>query len=310
MAWRRSISSCRRLVDLGVHLRLEKAIGAASGGFGGVHRHVRVLQDLVERRSVVGCQCDADAGVGGKMMAHAVKRRADGLEQPRDELVDLIQRRHRALYDGEFVAAKPRHEVRRACAPAEALRDRLQEFVADEMPERVVDALELVDVDIVHRELFTRGDESQFLAQMLVEQGAVGQVGQRIVMSEMGDALLDAPALRDVLMCRHPAAVRERFVDDLDRATVGGVDHHRIAHMDVAQDPCDIRVHIAGERAGGAAVCNDVAEATAGSHDFGRQPVHLDVALIADHELLRGVEQQQALGHVVDGAVKTLLFQR
>ncbi|MGY4469552.1 hypothetical protein ACVWWK_005261 [Bradyrhizobium sp. LB9.1b] len=178
------------------------------------------------------------------------------------------------------------------------------------MPERVVDALELVDVDIVHRELFARGDESQFLAQMLVEQGAVGQVGQRVVMSEMGDALLDAPALRDVLVCRHPAAVRERFVDDLDRATVGGVDHHRIAHMDVAQDPCDIRVHIAGERAGGAAVRNDVVEATAGSHYFGRQPVHLYVALIADHELLRGVEQQQALGHVVDGAVKTLLFQR
>ncbi|MGY3514349.1 hypothetical protein ACVIQY_007324 [Bradyrhizobium sp. USDA 3051] len=178
------------------------------------------------------------------------------------------------------------------------------------MPERVVDALELVDVDVVHRELFAAGDEIEFLTQMLVEHGAVGQVGQCVVMSEMGDALLDTPALRDVLMRRHPAAIRERFVHDLDRATVGGLDHHGIAHVDVAQDPCDILVRIAGERAGGFAVCNDVVKAAAGSHDFGRQPVHLDVALIADHELLRGVEQQQALGHVVDGAVETLLFQR
>ena len=51
------------------------------------------------------------------------------------------------------------------------------------MPERVIDALELVDVDVVHRELFVPGDESQFLAQVLVEHGAVGQVGQRVVMS-------------------------------------------------------------------------------------------------------------------------------
>ena len=55
---------------------------------------------------------------------------------------------------------------------------------------------------------------------------------------------------------------------------------------------------------------DDVAEAVAGLHDLGRQAVHLDVALVADHELLRGVEQQQALGHVVDGTVEALLLQR
>jgi len=111
------------LVDLGVHLRLEIAIGAAPCGFGGVHRHIRVLQDLVQRRSMFRRQRDADAGVGGKMMAHAVERRADGLEHPRDELVDLVQRCHRALDDCKFVAAEPRHEVGRTRAPLEALRN-------------------------------------------------------------------------------------------------------------------------------------------------------------------------------------------
>ena len=41
---------------------------------------------------------------------------------------------------------------------------------------------------------------------------------------------------------------------------------------------------------------------------LGRQPVHLDVALVADHEPLRGVEQQQALRHVVDGACRGAAF--
>ncbi|MEY9743662.1 hypothetical protein ABIF65_003036 [Bradyrhizobium japonicum] len=93
------------LADLGVHLRLEEAIGAASGGLGGIHRHVRILQDLVQRGAVSWRQRDADTGIRGEMMAHAVERHADGLEDPRDELVDLFQRRHRALHNGEFVAA-------------------------------------------------------------------------------------------------------------------------------------------------------------------------------------------------------------
>ena len=53
-----------------------------------------------------------------------------------------------------------------------------------------------------------------------------------------------------------------------------------------------------------------LAEAAARLHDVGRQPVHLDIALVADDEPLRRIEQQQALRHVVDGGVEPLLFQR
>ena len=54
---------------------------------------------------------------------------------------------------------------------------------------------------------------------------------------------------------------------------------------------------------------DDLAEGAARLHDLRRQAVHLDVALVADDEPLRRIEQQQALRHVVDGGVQALLFQ-
>src|ERR1700722_15297631 len=42
----------------------------------------------------------------------------------------------------------------------------------------------------------------------------------------------------------------------------------------------------------------------------GRQPVHLNVSLVAYDQPHRLIEQRQALRHVVDGGIEALLFQR
>ena len=57
------------------------------------------------------------------------------------------------LQDGEFIAAEAGDEIFRSHRLAQPLRHALQEFVADQMSQRIVDALELVDVDIEDREL-------------------------------------------------------------------------------------------------------------------------------------------------------------
>ncbi len=150
--------------DLGVHFRLEEAMGAAAGGLGGVHRQIRVLQDLVEVGTVLRRQRDADRGVGGHLMAEAFVGRADRVIDAVDEFGDLVGARHAGLHDGEFVAAEPRHEIGLAHASAEADRDGLEQLVADHVSERVVDALELVDVDIEHRKLPVGRDVRQFAA--------------------------------------------------------------------------------------------------------------------------------------------------
>ena len=105
-----------------------------------------------------------------------------------------------------------------------------------------------------------------------MEQGAVGQIGQRIVMREMRDPLLDARALGDILVRRDPSAVGQRLVDDLDRAAVGGLDDVDVSLRDVAQDGGVIFVDVAGERSGGLSMRNDLAEAAARFHDLGDNP--------------------------------------
>ena len=78
------------------------------------------------------------------------------------------------------------------------------------MSERVVDALEFVDVDVEHRELLACRNPRELPFELLAEQHPVRQIGQRVVMRQMRDPLLGAPALGDVLQGRHPAAVGKR----------------------------------------------------------------------------------------------------
>ena len=130
----------------------------------------------------------------------------DRVVDPRHELHDVVTVADCGLDHGEFVAAEPRDQVGRLDAILDAGRDRLQQFVADMMPERVVDALEFVDVDIEQRELLAADGLLELALDLFAEQHPVRQVGQRVVMREMRDLLVGAPALGDV-------------VDDVDDVT-------------------------------------------------------------------------------------------
>ena len=233
--------------DLGVHFRFEKTIGAAAGGLGRIHCEIRILQDLVEIGTVLRRQRDADAGVGGDLVAEAFIGRTDRLEDAAEQIHDVVRVPHPGLNDGELVAAKPGDEIGFLHAAAETERHRFEQLVADHVSERVVDALEFVDVDIEHRQLPVVRDVRQFFLEPFVKQSAVRQVGQRVVMGEVGDALLGAAALGNVFMGRHPSAVRQRFVDDLDRAAVRRRNDHRVPLDDVAHDQRDIAVDVADE---------------------------------------------------------------
>ena len=143
-------------------------------------------------------------------------RSADRIENPRYEVSDLGRVPDRGLNDGEFVASQPCDEVAAVDALAETLGYRFQQFVADHMSERIVDALEFVDVDIQYRQLLAGCNMIELLFQPFVKQCAIGQIGQRVIMCEMSDPLLGARALGDVLVGRHPSAIRQRFVYDLN----------------------------------------------------------------------------------------------
>ena len=150
-------------------------------------------------------------------MPHAFKRlpdrRMDFINEPSGFRPVLDS----GLNDGELVAAEPGRHVGFLEATAQALGDALEQLIADRMAERVVDALELVDVDIEHRQLLARPYRLERLFQPLAEQDPVRQVGQPVVMRQMRDLLVGARALGDVLDGRDPPAALQRPVDDLDR---------------------------------------------------------------------------------------------
>ncbi len=124
------------------------------------------------------------------------------------------------LHQRELVAAEARERVALADRRAQPLGDRAQEAVAAGVAEAVVDLLEVVEIEHHH------GDPAALaarlahrLAQAVEQQRAVGQAGQRVVMGEMADLLLDALALGDVEqheLGRGLAALADRHRDRLD----------------------------------------------------------------------------------------------
>ena len=107
------------------------------------------------------------------------------------------------LHDGEFIAAEARDEIPGPDRLAQALRDALEKFVADQMSQRIVDALEFVDVDVEDRELGAFG--LQQLLRVALKQRPVRQVGQRVVMGEMFDPWPGRDGLRSRLPSSSPS---------------------------------------------------------------------------------------------------------
>ena len=89
------------------------------------------------------------------------------------------------------------------------------------MSERIVDALEPVEIEAKHGELFAVTQPPQAFLQLFAEEHTVGQIGQLIVPRQMGDMRLSLLPLGNVLVDRDPAAVGGILVGDRDHAPVG-----------------------------------------------------------------------------------------
>ena len=112
--------------------------------------------------------------------------------------------------------------------PRTALRSRsatdAQELVAAGMAQRIVDLLELVEVDEMDRERPAPAQARHRRVHLVAEQGAVGQAGERIVARQLVDLGLGHAAVGDVLEQHDGAAVRHRVERQRERATVLGLE--------------------------------------------------------------------------------------
>ena len=205
---------------------------------GAVHRRVGVAQQRVGIVLAGPAEAHADAGADVAALAVEDQRLAQGLGQAARHPERVALARDAGQQDGELVAAEAGHDVGRTQHAAQPLGDAAEQAIAGAVAERVVDDLEVVEVDEQH------GDApagAQRAAEALHEQLAIGQAGERVVVGLPGELLLGGPALGDVDAVADPrlrtavAAGEQRVVPQPPRARVG------VAQLDLAA--------VGGERA-------------------------------------------------------------
>ena len=143
-----SASSIRRRSSARAWKRgLEEADVVAGAVLGAIEREVGVADHLLDGVAVARADRDADAGADEQPLVaveEGTLKRADQREAELLEFVAALDLRHD---DGELVAAQPAGGHLVGDHGLEAARYLLQEMVAGDMAERIVDRLEAVEVD-------------------------------------------------------------------------------------------------------------------------------------------------------------------
>ena len=187
----------------GIHLGQIERKRIAAVLLGVIHRRVGVADQIDDVLGIVGADCDADARGQVDLLLIDVEGAADLVEQGAREradagsVVDLggqVVDEHR-----EFVARQTTDHRVLAEVAREPLAQDLERAVARRMPERVVDLLEPVEVEIQQCERASRLARTRDrLLQQVLELHAVRHLRERVVARQITDAPFRALALGDV----------------------------------------------------------------------------------------------------------------
>ena len=189
-----------------VHVGRKKLGIVASAVLGVVHRQVGILDQGFRVLPVGRVKADADTGRHVQSVAGDVMR----FGQRGDDLVGAFCRVNGlsdfGQHDDEFIAANPAHGVRVAHAGDQALRHRLQQQVAGAVPERIIDVLEMVQIEKQHRQVGpAAAGEHDGLRQPVDQQHPVRQVGEEIMLRQIGHLARQFARLADVAKDDHHA---------------------------------------------------------------------------------------------------------
>ena len=155
---------------------------ADAAGLGRVHGDVGALHQRLDVAAVLGEHRDADAGAHEQRQALEAERLLDRAGEAAGDLLGLLDGGAGREQDGELVAADAGHELGVGHAGLQPRADLAQEPVAGLVAERVVELLEVVEVDQQQRELGLVGAGGGGRVLEAGEQAAaVGEPGQRVV---------------------------------------------------------------------------------------------------------------------------------
>ncbi len=196
----------QQLAELERHVVLEDLVMAAAGVLGGVHRDVRVANEVVAVGRPARMHNDADARPDGQLASRDRHRLSQLLVQPVGHLDGLLLARGVEQH-GELVAAEPRQRVAGAHGRGEALGHGPQQLVAGVVAQAVVHLLEAVEVHEQHRQRRPGALGARHgLVEPVAEQGAVRQGGEAVVERLPDQLLLEPHPLGHVARVQHHAA--------------------------------------------------------------------------------------------------------
>ena len=179
------------LERLGIHVVGVELVVIAALLLGPAERVGGVLDQRVGIVAIMREERDADTGTCSQLVSVDLKRRPQRLQELlRDaggglRAVGAEQQHH------ELVTAEPGHGVASPQRLGKTIGHALDDLVAGDQAEQIVDQLEPVEVDQHHRQQLAGSTRPlDRLGQAVVEQEPVRQAGQRIVIGEAAQGLL------------------------------------------------------------------------------------------------------------------------
>ena len=208
--------------QLRLHGGFEEAYRAAPLGLGAVQGGVRVAQQAFRRRAILGVKGDADAGADLRHVAVEDEGRDEAPHDPAGQGFHPGPRGRAPPQDHELVAAQAGHRVVRADQIAQPPRHLPEEVVARRVAVGVVHHLEAVEIQRQHHEVaLPPAGLPDRRAEAFVQQGAVGEAGQRIVVCQEAHPPFRQGLLRDVGEGPHEPAIVQNLTADLQHRAVG-----------------------------------------------------------------------------------------
>ena len=172
---------------------LEEFVAVFAETFGFVHGGIGLVEEGFQGTAagflaVGGVDADADAGRDRHNSAVKDEALVEGLEDFFGDAAHVLKAGDGGEDGNEFIAAETGDDIAVAEAVGEALGDRFEQEVADLVTVDVVDLFEAVEVDEEEGDLMVLlVGAIESLLKLLVEAFAVGQVGEGVVVGDVGE---------------------------------------------------------------------------------------------------------------------------
>src|ERR1700678_2230202 len=139
-------------LQVAVHFRQEEPDAIATVRFGLVKRQIGAFQKALRGGTIRWRDRNPDGRRDHDLMLVEPYRDGQSGPEPMGECLDLIMIEHTRLNHDEFVTTQARDQVVRPGRRPQALADRREQVITGVMTEAIVDLLETIQIDEMHRE--------------------------------------------------------------------------------------------------------------------------------------------------------------